>query len=174
MGKHRSGRSRRRRRLVLVPLPFQGHITPMLQLGSILHSKGFSITVIHTELNSPVPTNHPEFRFVSIPDNLSEEVISSGNFVVLISILNVNCQAPFRECLVKMADQVEKEKEEEIACIIYDEYMYFSDAAAKQVKLPSMILRTVSASAYTPRTAIIQLKAEGSLTLKGMFLQHLI
>ncbi|XWS74074.1 hypothetical protein CRYUN_Cryun02cG0184400 [Craigia yunnanensis] len=159
MGKQR----RSRRLLVLVPLPFQGHINPMLQLGSILHSKGFSITVVHTVFNSPSPPNHREFCFVSIPDNLSEQVISSGNLVVLISLLNLNCQVPFHECLVKMVEQVEEEKEE-IACIIYDEFMYFSEAAAKHVKLPSIILRTTCASTYIPRSAILQLKAEGILT----------
>ncbi|XVF46600.1 hypothetical protein PTKIN_Ptkin03bG0040300 [Pterospermum kingtungense] len=169
MGKLR----RSRRRLVLVPLPFQGHITPMLQLGSILHSKGFSITVVHTEFNSPSPSNHPEFRFVSLPDSLSEEVISSGNLVVLISLLNVNCQAPFKDCLVKMVDQLDKENED-IACIIYDEYMYFSEAAAKHVKLPSMVLRTICASAYIPRSAIRQLKTDGTLTLKGSSSEELV
>ncbi|XWS71636.1 hypothetical protein CRYUN_Cryun03dG0155100 [Craigia yunnanensis] len=161
---------RSRRRFVLVPLSFQGHINPMLQLGSI---KGFSITVVHTVFNSPSPSNHPEFCFVSIPDNLSEQVISSGNLVVLISLLNVNCQVPFQECLVKMVEQVEEEKEE-IAYIIYDEFMYFSEAAAKHVNLPSIILRTTCASTYISRSAILQLKAEGILTLQGSTSQNLV
>ncbi|KAL3719997.1 hypothetical protein ACJRO7_004910 [Eucalyptus globulus] len=41
------------KRLVLVPGPFQGQLTPMLQLATILKSKGFSITVAHTHFNSP-------------------------------------------------------------------------------------------------------------------------
>lgn len=155
----------RRCRLVLVPLPFRGHINPMLQLGSILLSKGFSITVIHTAFNSPDPSNHPEFHFVSIPHNLSDQVISSGNLVLLISVLNVNCQAPFQECLVRVVEQ--QDEQEEIACIIYDELMYFSEAAAKYVKLPSIIFRTTSASTYISRSGILQLKAEGILSLQG-------
>ncbi|XVE59331.1 hypothetical protein DITRI_Ditri05aG0037300 [Diplodiscus trichospermus] len=156
------------RRFVLVPLPFQGHINPMLQLGSILHSKGFSITVVHTAFNSPSPSDHPEFRFVSISDNLPEQVISSSNLVILISALNVNCRVPFQECLVKIVEQ------EEIACIIYDELMYLSEAAARHVKLPSIILRTTSASTYISRSAIVRLKAEGVLTLQGSTSQDLV
>ncbi|XP_017983508.1 PREDICTED: UDP-glucose iridoid glucosyltransferase [Theobroma cacao] len=162
----------RRCRLVLVPLPFQGHINPMLQLGSILLSKGFSITVIHTAFNSPDPSNHPEFHFVSIPHNLSDQVISSGNLVLLISVLNVNCQAPFQECLVRVVEQ--QDEQEEIACIIYDELMYFSEAAAKFVKLPSIIFRTTSASTYISRSGILQLKAEGILSLQGSTSQDLV
>lgn len=34
-----------RRRVVLVPVPAQGHISPMMQLAKTLHLNGFSITV---------------------------------------------------------------------------------------------------------------------------------
>ncbi|MBA0818189.1 hypothetical protein Gohar_021141 [Gossypium harknessii] len=154
-------------RLVLVPLPFQGHINPMLQLGSILHSKGFSITVLHTAFNSPIPSNYPEFGFVSIPDNLSEQLISADDLLPFISLLNLNCGVPFQECLAKMVQKQEVENEPSIACIVYDECMYFCDAVAKYVKLPSIVLRTTSASTYLSRNAILQLKAEGVLTSQG-------
>ncbi|KAB1220161.1 UDP-glycosyltransferase 76E9 [Morella rubra] len=45
-------RQRPRRLLVLLPCPFEGHINPMLQLGTILHSKGFSITIVQPQFNS--------------------------------------------------------------------------------------------------------------------------
>ncbi|OMO91146.1 UDP-glucuronosyl/UDP-glucosyltransferase [Corchorus olitorius] len=157
------------RRLVLVPLPFQGHINPMLQLGSILHSKGFSITVIHTVFNSPDPSNHPEFRFVSIPHNLSDQIISSGNLVTLISALNVTFQVPLLECLIRMV-----QNHEDIACIIYDELMFISEAAAKHVNLPSIMLRTTSALTFISRAAIQPLKAQGLLTLQGSMSENLV
>lgn len=43
--------------LVLITPPLKCHITPMLQLGTILHLKGFSITITHTYFNSPNPSN---------------------------------------------------------------------------------------------------------------------
>ncbi|KAH1030154.1 hypothetical protein J1N35_002116 [Gossypium stocksii] len=161
-------------RLVLVPLPFQGHINPMLQLGSILHTKGFSITVLHTAFNSPIPSNYPEFGFVSIPDNLSEQLISADDLLPFISLLNLNCGVPFQECLAKMVQKQEVENEPSIACIIYDECMYFCDAVAKYVKLPSIVLRSTSASTYLSRNAILQLKAEGVLTSQGSTSQDLV
>ncbi|KAB2021035.1 hypothetical protein ES319_D07G112300v1 [Gossypium barbadense] len=161
-------------RLVLVALPFQGHINPMLQLGSILHSKGFSITVLHTAFNSPIPSNYPEFGFLSIPDNLSEQLISADDLLPFISLLNLNCGVPFQECLAKMVQKQEVENEPSIACSVYDECMYFCDAVAKCVKLPSIVLRTTSASTYLSRNAILQLKAEGVLTSQGSTSQDLV
>ncbi|KAL2955482.1 hypothetical protein AAZX31_18G031500 [Glycine max] len=48
-------------RLLLMPSPLQGHITPFLHLGDILYSKGFSITILHTIFKSPDPSSYPHF-----------------------------------------------------------------------------------------------------------------
>ncbi|KAK5818353.1 hypothetical protein PVK06_023288 [Gossypium arboreum] len=77
--------------VVLVMVTFQGHITPMLQLASILHSKGFSITIVHPELNSPNPSNHPKFTFISIPDKLTESQLSDKDAASPVWSLNKNC-----------------------------------------------------------------------------------
>ncbi|GLU02296.1 hypothetical protein SLE2022_195500 [Rubroshorea leprosula] len=159
-------------KVVLVPLPLQGHITPMLQLGTILHSKGFSITVIHTKFNSPDPSKYPEFSFLSIPDNLSDQVISSGNTISLIFEINMNCQAPFLECLVRMTEQ--QKLHDEIACIIYDELMYFSDTAVARMKLPSITFCTTSAATFNARLDLLQLKEEGYLPFQDAALQDLV
>ncbi|KAK2642172.1 hypothetical protein Ddye_023935 [Dipteronia dyeriana] len=100
---------------MLVPLPYQGHITPMFQLGTILHSKGFSIIVVLTQFNSPNPSNNPEFKFQAIPDGLSHHVTSSGNFGHIIGLLNVNCETPIQECLAQMVKQ--QDHDDEIVCV---------------------------------------------------------
>ncbi|XP_048226413.1 UDP-glucose iridoid glucosyltransferase-like isoform X2 [Ricinus communis] len=150
-----------RRRVVLVPCPFQGHINPMLQLGTILHSKGFSVTIIHTQFNSPNPSSHPELIFLPIPDDLSDQEIASGNLVVLISALSDKCKKPFQECLLQMI--VRQDSDDEIACIIDDELMHFSEAVASQMKLPSMILRTISAATFISRVVLLQIQEGGSI-----------
>ncbi|KAK4579343.1 hypothetical protein RGQ29_029129 [Quercus rubra] len=93
---------RKGRRLVLFPLPFQGHINPMLLLATILHSKGFSITIIHTNFNSLNPSHHPNFTFHSIPDDLLESEASSLDLVALAKLLNIKCTDPFRVCMDKL------------------------------------------------------------------------
>jgi hypothetical protein len=156
---------KRRLRVVLVPCPFQGHINPMLQLGSILHSKGFSITVVHAQYNSPNPSSHPDFSFLSLPDTSSDHNILAGDGVAFVLQLNAKCKARFRECLAEVMRQ--QGSDDGIACIIYDEFMYFSEETAKDLNLPGIILSTASASYFIARTALIQLKTEGQIPFPG-------
>jgi UDP-glucosyltransferase BX8/BX9 len=58
----------RRRHVLLFPLPYQGHLNPMLRLAGVLHSRGFAVTVFHTRFNAPDPVRHPRYRFVPVPD----------------------------------------------------------------------------------------------------------
>ncbi|GAB2234997.1 hypothetical protein Drorol1_Dr00004273 [Drosera rotundifolia] len=53
-----------RLRVVMVIFPLQGHINPMLELASLLHSKGLSITIAYPTINAPSPSNHPEFDYL--------------------------------------------------------------------------------------------------------------
>ena len=45
------------RRVLLFPLPFQGHLNPMLQLADVLHARGLRVTVFHAAFNVPDPVN---------------------------------------------------------------------------------------------------------------------
>ncbi|KAJ4843107.1 hypothetical protein Tsubulata_002887 [Turnera subulata] len=146
----------RKPRVVLIPCPFQGHINPMLQLGAALHSKGYSITIVHTQYNSPNPSRHPEFDFQSIQDGLAEDVIDSGNLLEIITGLNIKCKHPFQECLEQIVL-----RRGQVTCVIYDDLMYFAEAAANNLELPSIILRTINAATFASRLAIMHLVEEG-------------
>ncbi|XP_024196350.2 UDP-glucose iridoid glucosyltransferase [Rosa chinensis] len=152
-------RTPRGQRVVLVPTPCQEHINPMLQLGTFLHSKGFSITIIHTHFNSPSPSNHPEFTFIPIQDCLTVPLVSSGNIIAILLALNANCKASFEQCLTT---QVMKQEPEKITCI-YDEFMYFSEAAANYLNIPSIILRTTSAANFHGRSTVVELHSKGHI-----------
>lgn len=156
----------RLRQLVLVPCPSQGHINPMLQLGTILYSKGFSITIAQTQFNVPNPANHPNFAFLPIANRLSNHNDPSFNFIDFISSLNVNCKSPLQELLTQMIQ--EQGSEDKLPCIIYDEYMYFAEAVACHLKLPSIILCTGSAANLLTYHAFPLLQKQGYLPLKGM------
>ncbi|KAJ0084397.1 hypothetical protein Patl1_31328 [Pistacia atlantica] len=147
------------RKLVLVPCPFQGHINPMLQLGTILHSKGFSITVAHAQFNSPQTSNHPDFIFQSLPDGISSKPDIPRDFLAFMSSLNLNCRAPFQEFLSQMIGK--QEQQDELPCIIYDALMYFAEAVSSQLKLPSIILQTCSVTTMLTYFAYPRLQEEG-------------
>ena len=111
------------KRVVLVVAPFQGHITPILQIGSILHAKGFSITIAHADFNPPNSSNHPEFIFVPLSTNLSDNAIPSK----FLLTMNVNCKEPFETYMVQTMEKQE-EPPDRVCCIIYDSMMYFAGA----------------------------------------------
>ncbi|PON33302.1 UDP-glucuronosyl/UDP-glucosyltransferase [Parasponia andersonii] len=150
MGKQTTERSGR---LVLVPCPFQGDITPMLQLGTVLYSKGFSITDFHTIYNSPDPNNYPDFSFVPIPDGLSDQDIRSWDLRGNVMAINENC----RESIKRFLQQFSTTEDEKEVCIISDELLFFAEAVADDLKLPSIILRTTNAATSLARSALVKL-----------------
>ena len=156
---------RKCRRLVLFPLPFQGHINPMLLLATILHSKGFSITIIHTNFNSLNPSNFPNFTFHSIPDGILESEASSKGVIALAKLLNTKCVEPFRDCMVKLLSDV---SEEPISCLISDAFFYFTQAVADSLRLPRVVLRTGGLSSFVVFVAFPLLRERGYLPIQGM------
>jgi hypothetical protein len=79
--------------------------------------------------------------------------------------LNAKCKARFPEYLAQVMRQLGSD--DRIACIIHDEFMYFSQETTKDLKLPSIVLRTASAANFFARDALFQLKAEGHLPFPG-------
>ncbi|KVH94641.1 UDP-glucuronosyl/UDP-glucosyltransferase [Cynara cardunculus var. scolymus] len=117
-------------------------MTPMLQLGSVLHSKGFSITMVHTKLNSPDPSNHPEFEFLPLFDNFLA-IDASANFTTFLEALNDNCKMQLQDHL---AQKIREGRDDEMITIIHDNIMYFAEEVANNLNLPSIVLRSSSAS----------------------------
>ncbi|XVF46614.1 hypothetical protein PTKIN_Ptkin03bG0041900 [Pterospermum kingtungense] len=121
--------------------PLQGHITPMLQLATILHSKGFSITILHPELNSPNPSNHPQFNFIQIPYKHTE---TDGDIGCLLLNLNKNCAEPIQQSIEKIEHQ--NDSLVHIAAIIYDKLMFCVQTIVDDPRLPGINMRTSSAA----------------------------
>ncbi|XP_058110917.1 UDP-glycosyltransferase 76B1-like [Magnolia sinica] len=148
--------------LVILPLPYQGHINPMLQLATLLHSKGFSITVIHTHFNSPNPSNFPNFNFEPIPDGLSDSQIETEDPLNLLAILNDSCQAPFQDCLSRLQSNGPHGP---VTCIITDDICYFTKAVADQLKLPRILLGTSSATCIDTMASLKLLRQNGVIPI---------
>ncbi|CAN6568895.1 unnamed protein product [Malus baccata var. baccata] len=142
------------RRVILFPLPFQGHINPMLELANILHAKGFSIAIISTNFNSLNPsTLNPHFTYHSIPVDLTENEASMKDPFLLLSILTAKCVEPFQRIL------------DPIACLISDPLFNFTRSVAESFKLPRIVLRTGGAASFAVYAAFPQLKEKGYLPI---------
>ncbi|XP_071709621.1 UDP-glycosyltransferase 76G1-like [Rutidosis leptorrhynchoides] len=137
----------RRLRVVMFPLPFQGHINPMLQLANILYSKGFLITIIHTNFNSRYTSKYPHFTFRPVLDNDSKNnnlsMLSSKGIDDPLSynLMMINyCIDSFTHCLTKLLEN------EPVACMISDSVWHFTQSVADSLKLSRIVLRASSMS----------------------------
>ncbi|KAK8603430.1 hypothetical protein V6N13_085617 [Hibiscus sabdariffa] len=113
----------------------------MLQLATILHSKGFSITIVHSELNSHDLSGHSEFAFVSIPNNLTRPQLLDGDLASFALCLNKNCAAPLRQCLEQIVHSNSR-----ITAVLYDLLLFCAQIITDDLRLPEINLHTNSAT----------------------------
>ncbi|CAH8260097.1 unnamed protein product [Arabidopsis lyrata] len=146
--------------IFLFTFPLQGHLNPMFQLANIFFNRGFSITVIHTEFNSPNSSNFPHFTFVSIRDGLSEPE-SYPDVIEILHDLNSKCVAPFGDCLKKLISE-----EPTAACVIVDALWYFTHDLTQKFDIPRIVLRTVNLSAFVAFSKFHVLREKGYLSLQ--------
>ncbi|KAF8118792.1 hypothetical protein N665_0002s0101 [Sinapis alba] len=155
-------------RVILFPLPLQGCINPMIQLAMILHSRGFSITLIHTRFNAPKASTHPLFTFIQIPDGLSEAETRTHDVTLLLTRLNQSCVSPFRDCLTKLLQsETEEDKKQRISCLIHDAQWIFTQPLAQSLNLPRMVLNTYKVSFFHGHFVLPQLRRERYLPPQG-------
>ncbi|KAI7751838.1 LOW QUALITY PROTEIN: hypothetical protein M8C21_030973, partial [Ambrosia artemisiifolia] len=138
--------------LVLVASPFQVHMTPMLQLATVLHSKGFSITIAHTKLNSLDLSKHPEF----------------GVFPLFDNFLAIDALANFTKFLQDLLTQKIKEK----ITIIHDNTMYVAEEVARNLNHPSIVLRSCSSLNVSAFHTLPKLHAQGQLPVQVVLVQY--
>ncbi|KAL9231400.1 hypothetical protein vseg_006632 [Gypsophila vaccaria] len=128
-------------RVILFPQPYIGHLTPMLNLGNALHSKGFSVTIIQTRFNSLKPSEHPNFSFYYIEDPMSKDAAPWAGSLKTIVLLNKTCLGGFRDCFAQILADASVEKET-VACLIADPLWTFVGRIADEFNIPRLALRT--------------------------------
>jgi hypothetical protein len=156
-------------RIILMPSPFQGHITPLLQLSNILYSKGFSITIVHTVFNSPDPSSYPHFTFLPLHGALSETEASKVDAVHLTEVINVRCVQPFKECLTMLLSHDKVKEDGSVSCFIADAALYFTQGVCDEVGVPRIVLRTGGASSFLVFASFPLLREKGYFPVQGRF-----
>ena len=143
------GREPRRRRALVFPLPFQGHIDPMMHLAGALHARGLAVTVLHTRFNALHPARHPEFRFVEVPDGVPADVAAAGRIIDVILAMNAAMEASPALVRAALASALEAEDqgaaEGAAACLFIDGNLLAVQRVAAGLGLPTLVLRTGSA-----------------------------
>ncbi|KAL4188543.1 hypothetical protein AMTRI_Chr08g160790 [Amborella trichopoda] len=129
--------------LVLFSYPYQGHINPMIQLARTLHSRGFFITIVHTDYNAPHLEPSPGFSIESICLGLSNQEAREMDKVELVLVLNEKCRPPFRAL---MEDLQSRKGGVPVSCLITDAVMYFTQDLAEELGIKRMAFRTSSST----------------------------
>ncbi|KAK2656467.1 hypothetical protein Ddye_009519 [Dipteronia dyeriana] len=137
---------------VCIPFPAQGHVTPMMQLAKLLHSKGFHVTFVNTEFNhrrlirSKGPDalkGLPDFKFETIPDGLPpSDRDATQDVPALCDSTRKNCLGPFLELLKKLNSSGEVPP---VTCVVADAITSFGGEAAKVLGIADVTFWTASA-----------------------------
>eukprot|EP01018_Ginkgo_biloba_P036048 Gb_09277 [translate_table: standard] len=136
---------------VIVPLPAQGHINPMMQLAKRLaHEDGFLITFVNTdfiharimEANKNIKStlqyhvDETNIRLMSIPDGLEPQDSRTSDFPKVFRALENN-MAP---SLDKLIEEINEKEEHKVTCLIVDLWMQFLLDIAKRYDIPRAAL----------------------------------
>lgn len=153
------------RRVVLFPLPYQGHLNPMLRLAAALHRRGLAIIVLHTDLQPLDPANHPtEYRFESLSADVPAELMASKDIARVVMDLNASFAAPFKD---RVAALVADKESGGVDCVITDAVWFSAQAAAQELGVPSLGLFTNSAASFRTFMAYPTLIEKGYLPVQG-------
>ncbi|XP_031497614.1 7-deoxyloganetin glucosyltransferase-like isoform X1 [Nymphaea colorata] len=157
---------------VCIPFPAQGHVTPMMQLAKLLHSKGFHISFVNTEFNHQrlVRSRGPgafdglkDFRFETIPDGLPpSHPDRTQDIPALCDSATKNFHVPFLHLLQKLNESGNPP----VTCIISDGAMSFTHKAAQELGLPVVFFWTTSACGFWGYFHYLDLIERGYTPLK--------
>ncbi|CAL5031737.1 unnamed protein product [Urochloa decumbens] len=140
---------------VLVPFAAQGHVTPMLKLGKILHCWGFHVTFVNTEYNhrrllrsrgAAALDGVPGFRFAAIPDGLPPSDADVTQDVPSLSRSTEETCLPHLRAL--LADLNASTDVPPVTCVVGDDVMTFTLQAAREIGVPCVLFWTASACGY--------------------------
>ncbi|KAK9080819.1 hypothetical protein SSX86_000577 [Deinandra increscens subsp. villosa] len=159
---------------LLIPAPAQGHITPMLKLAKILHSKGFLITFLNTEFShrrllksqggaTALDRFSSSFRFETVPDGLPppENTEVTQNVYDICRSTQENCLEPFKKVVGKLSECFSP-----VTCIVSDLLMGFTLDAAEELGIPEFIFSTGGAGALMCSQQFPTLLDKGFMPLK--------
>ncbi|VAH31408.1 unnamed protein product [Triticum turgidum subsp. durum] len=164
---------------VMIPYPAQGHITPMLKLAKLLHTRGFHVTFVNNEFNhrrllrsqgADALHGLPAFRFVAIADGLPpSDREGTQDVPALCYSTMTTCLPRFKELVAKLNEEAETSGGAlpPVTCVVADSTMTFALRAARELGLGCATLWTASACGFMGYYHFKDLVHRGLFPLKG-------
>nr|ONM04641.1 UDP-glycosyltransferase 85A7 [Zea mays] len=163
--------------VVMIPYPAQGHVTPMLQLAKLLHTRGFHVTFVNNEFNhrrhlrarGPGALHGaPGFRFTAIDDGLPpSDADATQDVPKLCYSTMTTCLPRFRDLIVRTNAEAEAEGRPAVTCVVADSIMSFGLRAARELGLRCATFWTASACGFIGYYYYRHLVARGIVPLKN-------
>ncbi|AQK56475.1 7-deoxyloganetin glucosyltransferase [Zea mays] len=160
---------------VLIPYPAQGHVTPLLQLAKVLHSRGFFVTYVNSEYNhrrllrsrgADSLAGLDDFRFETIPDGLppsgSDDDVTQ-DIPALCESLSRSGAAPFRDLLARLNGMPGRPP---VTCVVLDNFMSFAQRVASEMGILAVVFCTMSACGFMGYLHFKELMDRGYVPLK--------
>ncbi|KAF8688154.1 hypothetical protein HU200_042384 [Digitaria exilis] len=139
----------------MIPYPAQGHVTPMLQLAKLLHSRGFHVTFVNNEFNHRrhlrargphALDGAPGFRFAAIDDGLPRsDADATQDVPALCHSTMTTCLPRFKDLLATLDADPDRPR---VTCVVADSTMTFALRAARDLGLRCATLWTASACGF--------------------------
>ncbi|XP_065010669.1 7-deoxyloganetic acid glucosyltransferase-like [Musa acuminata AAA Group] len=162
--------------VLVFPFPLQGHVNSMLKLAELLSLAGLHVTFLNTDHNLRLLARHsvayarldrsPRFRFRSIPDGFEDERRRSASRLLdLLESLQTRSVGPYKDLLLDLQHRDEDGYRgwPALTCVIADGIMTFAADVAREVGVPAMFFRTVSACSIWSYLCIPELLRTGEL-----------
>ncbi|KAE9454775.1 hypothetical protein C3L33_13268, partial [Rhododendron williamsianum] len=159
----------KKKMIIMVPYPAQGHVTPMCQLATALVHRGFRPVVvtpefIHRKIN-PRDEN-TDVSFLSIPDGLDED--GPRDFFAIEKAME-NDMATHLERLVRKLHEDEDKKEGggNVVCVVVDLLCSYAIEVAERCGVPVAGFWAVMLAAYRLIAAIPYMLRTGLVSETG-------
>ncbi|KAI4297393.1 hypothetical protein L6164_037287 [Bauhinia variegata] len=158
--------------VLVLPLPFQGHINPFMDLSIKLADRGFKIIFvnsdfIHQRTMDSLVKSHESLRgsnikFVSIPDGLGPDEDRKDVIKFFSAVLNT-----MPGMLEKLIDDISKDGNDRISCIVADAQMGWALEVASKLGIRSAVLLIGSASNFALHCCVPRMIDDGIIDGNG-------
>ncbi|KAA8534136.1 hypothetical protein F0562_031671 [Nyssa sinensis] len=159
--------------VLIFPFPVQGHVNCMLKLAELLCLAGLHVTFLNSEHTQSRLLRYtdvqsrfsrfPGFHFETISDGLPADHPRSGDRVTeMFASIKAVTKPRFREMVISG-----HLSSRPVTCIIADGIMCFTIDVAKELGIPIISFRPVSASCFWAFFCIPKLIEAGELPIKG-------
>ncbi|KAJ4976309.1 hypothetical protein NE237_001415 [Protea cynaroides] len=162
--------------VLLFPFPGQGNMNSMLKLAELLCHAGLHITFLNSDYNQQRLlrftdiqerfSRWPNFRFQTITDGLpADHPRSATTFFQILASMKATAKPIFREIIVSARQ--ESGMWPPLSCIIADGLMPFTIDVAKELNIPLIVFRAISACCVWAFFCLPKLFAAAELPFPG-------